>query len=116
MQLRLIQAEIRMDPGAAEARVTSASSELSESLGELRELLRGIHPAVLEYGLSTALEALAGRSPVPTAASWDVSDRLPRRGRGGCGGRVRAARPRPTGSRRLAATCSSRAPRVRERS
>jgi signal transduction histidine kinase len=79
MQLRLIQAEIRMDPAAAEARVTSASGELAESLGELRELARGIHPAVLEYGLSTALEALAGRSPVPTAVSWDVTDRLPQK-------------------------------------
>jgi signal transduction histidine kinase len=77
MQLRLIQADIRTDPAAAEARVTSASGELAESLGELRELARGIHPAVLEYGLSTALEALAGRSPVPTAVSWDVTGRLP---------------------------------------
>jgi signal transduction histidine kinase len=32
---------------------------------------------VLEYGLPTALEALAGRSPVPTAVTWDVAGRLP---------------------------------------
>ena len=79
MQLRLIQADIRSDPAAAEARVTTASGELAESLGELRELARGIHPAVLEFGLCTALEALAGRSPVPTAVSWDVTDRLPQK-------------------------------------
>jgi signal transduction histidine kinase len=77
MQLRLIQADIRTDPAAAEARVTTASGELAESLGELRELARGIHPAVLEFGLCTALEALAGRSPVPTAVSWDSAGRLP---------------------------------------
>ena len=77
MQLRLIQADIRSDPAAAEARVTSASDELAESLGELRELARGLHPAVLEYGLVAALESLALRSPVPTAVSWDVTDRLP---------------------------------------
>jgi signal transduction histidine kinase len=77
MQLRLIQADIRRDPAAAEALVTSASGELAESLAELRELARGIHPAVLEYGLPTALEALAGRSPVPTAVTWDVAGRLP---------------------------------------
>ena len=77
MQLRLIQADIRSDPAAAEARVTSASDELAESLGELRELARGLHPAVLEYGLVAALESLAVRSPVPTAVSWDVTDRLP---------------------------------------
>ncbi len=79
MQLRLIQADIRSDPAAAEARVSTASDELAESLGELRELARGLHPAVLEYGLHTALESLAGRSPVPTAVSWDVTDRLPQK-------------------------------------
>jgi signal transduction histidine kinase len=79
MQLRLIQADIRSDPASAEARVTTASGELAESLGELRELARGIHPAVLEYGLCTALESLAGRAPVPTAVSWDVADRLPQK-------------------------------------
>jgi signal transduction histidine kinase len=79
MQLRLIQADIRSDPAAAEARVTTASGELAESLGELRELARGIHPAVLEFGLCTALEALAGRSPVPTAVSWDSAGRLPQK-------------------------------------
>jgi signal transduction histidine kinase len=79
MQLRLIQADIRKDPAAAEARVTSASDELAESLGELRELARGIPPAVLEYGLATALEALAGRSPVPTAVTCDGTGRLPQK-------------------------------------
>jgi signal transduction histidine kinase len=34
---------------------------------------------VLEYGLSTALEALAGRSPVPTAVTWDGTGRLPQK-------------------------------------
>jgi signal transduction histidine kinase len=77
MQLRLIQADIRRDPAAAEALVTSASGELAQSLAELRELARGIHPAVLDYGLCPALESLATRSPVPTAVSWDVADRLP---------------------------------------
>jgi signal transduction histidine kinase len=79
MQLRLIQADICSDPAAAEARVTTASGELAESLGELRELARGIHPAVLEFGLRTPLEALAGRSPVPTAVSWDTDGRLPQK-------------------------------------
>ena len=77
MQLRLIQADIRRDPAAAEALVTSASGELAESLAELRELARGIHPAVLEYGLCTALESLASRSPVPTVVTWDSAERLP---------------------------------------
>ena len=62
MQLRLIQADIRRDPAAAEALVTTASGQLAESLQELRELARGIHPAVLQSGLPSALESLAARS------------------------------------------------------
>jgi signal transduction histidine kinase len=76
MQLRMIQADIRRDPAAAEALVTSASGELAQSLEELRELARGIHPAVLDYGLAPALESLATRSLVPTAVTCD-SRRLP---------------------------------------
>ena len=77
MQLRLIQADIRRDPAAAEALVTTASGQLAESLQELRELARGIHPAVLQYGLPSALESLAARSPVPTVATCDRADALP---------------------------------------
>jgi signal transduction histidine kinase len=73
MQLRLIQAEIRRDPAAAEARVATASGELASSLEELRELARGIHPAVLEHGLEPALISLATRSAVPTAVTCDAS-------------------------------------------
>ena len=72
MQLRMIQADIRRDPAAAEALVTSASGELAQSLEELRELARGIHPAVLDFGLPAALESLAARSPVPTAVTCDA--------------------------------------------
>ena len=41
--------------------MTSASDELAQSLAELRELARGIHPAALEHGLPSALESLAAR-------------------------------------------------------
>src|SRR4029079_17703514 len=51
--------------------------EVSKSLEELRELARGIHPAVLQYGLDTALDSLAERSPVPVHVSGDVPERLP---------------------------------------
>ena len=44
--------------------MTTASDELALSLAELRELARGIHPAVLEHGLPAALEALANRATV----------------------------------------------------
>jgi signal transduction histidine kinase len=78
LQLRLIQAHIRRDPSSAEALVTTASDELAESLKELRELARGIHPAVLEHGIAAALESLAARSTVPTVVTCEV-ERLPER-------------------------------------
>ncbi len=77
LQLRLIQADIRRDPSSAEAMITSAGDELAQSLGELRELARGLHPAVLEHGLASALNSLAARSPVPTAVTCEVTERLP---------------------------------------
>jgi signal transduction histidine kinase len=77
LQLRMIQRSIRTDPDLAEQLVTSASDELSQSLQELRELARGIHPAVLNHGLKAALESLASRSPVPATVSYPGAERLP---------------------------------------
>jgi signal transduction histidine kinase len=55
-----------------------AQEELQTGLGELRELARGIHPAVLtDHGLEPALQALAARSPVPVALDAGVEQRLP---------------------------------------
>jgi signal transduction histidine kinase len=54
-----------------------AQSELRTGLAELRELARGIHPAVLiDRGLEPAITALASRSPVPVTAEAD-EERLP---------------------------------------
>ena len=78
LQLRLIQADIRRDPSSAEAMITSAGNELAQSLGELRELARGIHPAVLEHGIGPALDSLAARSTVPTAVTCELTDAVPR--------------------------------------
>jgi signal transduction histidine kinase len=55
-----------------------AQEELQTGLGELRELARGIHPAILtDHGLVPALEALAGRSPVPVRLDAPGDSRLP---------------------------------------
>ena len=55
-----------------------AMVELKASLAELRELARGIHPAVLtERGLEPALHALASRAPVPVTLDADGEQRLP---------------------------------------
>jgi signal transduction histidine kinase len=53
-------------------------AELQTSLAELRDLARGIHPAVLtERGLEPALASLAGRAPVPVTLNAPRGDRLP---------------------------------------
>jgi signal transduction histidine kinase len=55
-----------------------AQDELQTSLGELRELARGIHPAVLtERGLEPALQALAARAPMPVTLDAPPEERLP---------------------------------------
>jgi signal transduction histidine kinase len=77
LQLSLIARRIRDNPSDAERLVNSASDELSQSLEELRELARGIHPAALDQGLDVALEALARRSEVPTTVSYEPGLRLP---------------------------------------
>ena len=78
LQLRLAQGSIRGgDPAAAEQLVNAASEELARSLEELRELARGIHPAILNHGLEAALGSLAARSPVPTVVSCELPERLP---------------------------------------
>ena len=64
--LRLAQSKLEKDPAGASATLDAAREELALALDELRELARGIHPAILtDRGLTAALEALAGRSPVP---------------------------------------------------
>ena len=78
LQLRMLRSDIRRDPAQAEQRATAASDELAHSLEELRELARGIHPATLDHGLSSALESLASRSTVATAVSCDAPVHVPR--------------------------------------
>jgi signal transduction histidine kinase len=76
LQLRMIQRRIPADP-ALEELLTSAGDELSQSLEELRELARGIHPAVLNHGLSAALGSLASRTSVATTVTYESRERLP---------------------------------------
>ncbi|MDQ1688065.1 MAG: hypothetical protein QOK42_1040 [Frankiaceae bacterium] len=57
--------------------LVDASTELERALAELRELARGIHPAVLtDEGLGPALRSLADRSRLPTEVDFQVGERL----------------------------------------
>jgi PAS domain S-box-containing protein len=78
LALRMARAQVRSNPDAAEEMLTAAGEELAQALDELRELARGIHPAVLiDRGLEAALEALANRSPVPVDVEIALERRLP---------------------------------------
>jgi PAS domain S-box-containing protein len=78
LAIRLAQAKLASDPGGADELLSSASVELALALQELRELARGLHPAVLaDRGLGPALIALAERSSLPVELEVDVDERLP---------------------------------------
>jgi PAS domain S-box-containing protein len=69
----------RLDDDSASARelLKGATDELGIALDELRELARGLHPAVLtERGLGAAVESLAGRVPVPVEIVETPAERL----------------------------------------
>jgi signal transduction histidine kinase len=77
MLLGHVRARAQEDPDEVPALLDEAMAELKTSLAELRELARGINPAVLtERGLRPALEALAAKVPLPVTVHAD-GDRLP---------------------------------------
>ena len=78
LSLRLAQARLRSQPDEAERILKAATEELSRALEELRELARGIHPAILtDRGLPAALESLANRAPLPVEVEAIPEERLP---------------------------------------
>jgi signal transduction histidine kinase len=68
--LGLAETKMASDPEAATELIAQAREEAQLAVKEIRELARGIHPALLsERGLGAALEALASRAPVPVEIS-----------------------------------------------
>jgi signal transduction histidine kinase len=77
LTLRLAESRVGSDPASATRLIAQAREEAQLAIKELRELARGIHPALLsERGLGPALEALAGRCPVPVEVSGVPADPL----------------------------------------
>jgi signal transduction histidine kinase len=77
LELGMLEARYGADP-EARAQIAALRGELSDSLAELRELARGLHPAVLtDHGLNVALEGLVARAPLPVHLQLRVHDRLP---------------------------------------
>ena len=66
------------DPDGAKELVGEAHEEAKRAITDVRDLARGIHPAVLtDRGLDAALSSLAARSPVPADVRVDVAERPP---------------------------------------
>jgi signal transduction histidine kinase len=80
LQLRAAQAAVPPELEELQAELDRVAAGLTGVQDELREIARGIHPAVLaERGLGPALRALARRSPVPVDLQVHVEGRLPER-------------------------------------
>jgi signal transduction histidine kinase len=78
LHLRVAQETLHEDPPAAGVLLEGVGDDLKRALEELRELARGLHPAVLtDRGLAPALQSLANRSPFPVELTGAPAHRLP---------------------------------------
>jgi len=78
LDLKLARGKLDSDPAAAANLLDASIEDLAEATRELRELARGIHPALLtDRGLGPALEAIASRAPIPVEVAPVPDMRLP---------------------------------------
>jgi signal transduction histidine kinase len=77
LNLSLLRGHINGDP-EIKTGIDQARREIAATLNELREIARGIHPAVVTgHGLAVSLEQLAARAPVPVELRVEIEGRLP---------------------------------------
>lgn len=78
MGLGTARQRLEADPEGGRELVAEAHEEAKAALKEIRDLVRGIHPVILEdRGLDAALSAVVARSPVPVTLDVQVADRPP---------------------------------------
>ncbi len=78
MSLGRAKSKFDQDPQAVRELIDEAHSDAKLAVSELRDLARGIYPAVLgDRGLDAALSAQAAKSPIPVDVSVDVDPRPP---------------------------------------
>jgi signal transduction histidine kinase len=78
MGLGTARERLEDDPDGGRRLVAEAHEEAKAALKEIRDLVRGIHPVILEdRGLDAALSAVVARSPVPVTLKVDLAQRLP---------------------------------------
>jgi signal transduction histidine kinase len=80
LELRAAQEIVPPDLGELDGKLSHVVDRLASVQDELREMARGIHPAILaESGLGRALKTLAHRSPIPVKLDVRPHARLPER-------------------------------------
>ncbi|MGA8114487.1 MAG: CHASE3 domain-containing protein [Actinocatenispora sp.] len=78
LDLRNVEADLPDELPALRTELSEVADELAGALDDLREVSRGIHPAILsEAGLGPAVRALARRSPLPVEVDLRLEKRLP---------------------------------------
>ncbi|WP_067910726.1 sensor histidine kinase [Actinomadura rubrobrunea] len=78
MDIGRARAKLDDDPEGARALIEQAHQGTKEAIAELRDLARGIYPAILsDRGLDAAISGLAGRAPVPVEVAVDLPERPP---------------------------------------
>lgn len=78
MNLGVTRMTLTEVPDSVRAAIEQAHEDAKLALSELRDMVRGLHPAVLdELGLDAALSGIAARSPVPVRLLVDVPVRAP---------------------------------------
>ena len=78
IELRAAEARVPADEPETRATLSHAAKGLTDAVGDLQEISRGIHPAILSKGgLTPAIKTLARRSAVPVELDIQVDQRLP---------------------------------------
>jgi PAS domain S-box-containing protein len=78
LRLRVLVSQLEKGTPDGPQLAREALSELGQAIDELREIARGIHPAVLsERGLVRAVQALVRRTPIPVELRATLDERLP---------------------------------------
>ncbi|MDQ3913423.1 MAG: histidine kinase, partial [Actinomycetota bacterium] len=78
MELGMAKEKMVTDPDAARKLVEEAHGEAKRALADIRDLVQGIHPAVLsDRGLDAAISGLADRCPIPVEVDVELDGRPP---------------------------------------
>jgi signal transduction histidine kinase len=78
IDLAIAKDKVENDPEMAKHLIDKAGDQTRQALSEIRNLVRGIAPAILiDRGLDPAISALASRCPVPVEVDVDIPERLP---------------------------------------